>query len=126
MVMFSDLSLFRNWVTGALKCGGCDSVTHVSSNYTCHCGRMLCGVCGNSCSYHRAETVPQEERLLEALKNLLAHDPNGDSCGCDESGHCSWHHAYNLVNELMGDKYGQWYFDLTGVDTYDWYGEQDG
>lgn len=53
----------------------------------------------------------QVERLRAALERMvLAHDQPQSWCGCNDSGHCDWHNAFSLVNELRGDKYGEWYF----------------
>ena len=50
--------------------------------------------------------------LVHALKGLLIDytpDIVAESCGCDETGHCSWHEGYTVVNRITNDRYGEWY-----------------
>lgn len=62
-----------------LGCGGCEALTTVASDYAClTCGRMLCGCCGNYCSYHREELGMSDlnETAVTAVCDVTGLEPD--------------------------------------------------
>lgn len=51
--------LFRA-MSGALICSGCENITNVRSDFSCVCGRMLCGECGHYCEVHKMDWLIEE------------------------------------------------------------------